>query len=206
MKKLIIMFSTSIFITLSIQTFTSAYTLVSTQKVTIYVGDKKQLNTWKNNVKWSVSDKDCVSMSQTGRIQALKKGKTIITARHGNKKKKFIIIIKDSYLNIDFSDIAKIGVTNLANGYMVYLDKKDIINIEKLFNKRVFFRYNVAQKPKKGAHKYAIKLYDNYDKQIYNIAINEKEVAYDGGRYKSKKNIDLSFFDNLFSNTQNEDV
>ena len=122
MKKLIIMFLTSIFITLSIQTFTSAYTLVSTQKVTIYVGDKKQLNTWKNNVKWSVSDKDCVSMSQTGRIQALKKGKTIITARHGNKKKKFIIIIKDSYLNIDFSDIAKIGVTNLANGYMVYLD------------------------------------------------------------------------------------
>ena len=70
MKKLIIMFLTSIFITLSIQTFTSAYTLVSTQKVTIYVGDKKQLNTWKNNVKWSVSDKDCVSMSQTGSIQA----------------------------------------------------------------------------------------------------------------------------------------
>lgn len=198
MKKLIITFLSILCIIFSVQHIVSASTLKSTKRVTLYVGDEKQLNTWKDNVKWAVSDKNCVLLSKTGKIQALKKGKVIITAKHKNKKKKFIITIKDSFLNVDFSNVARISVINLGFGGSVDVVDEDIIIIEKLFKENTFSRYRVVQKPKKGAYKYSILLFDGKDNQISSIAVNDKEVRYDGASYKARYTLDLSFFNTLF--------
>lgn len=198
MKKLIITFLSILCIIFFVQHIVSASTLKSTKRFTLYVGDEKQLNTWKGNVKWFVSDKDCVLLFKTGKIQALKKGKVIITAEHKNKKKKFIITIKDSFLNVEFSNVAKISVINLGFGSSVDVVYEDMIIIKKLFKENTFSRYRVIQKPKKGTYKYSILLFDDKDNQISSIAVNDKEIRYDGGSYKAKYTLDLSFFDSLF--------
>ena len=206
MKKLIITFLSLICMVFSIKYVVSASTLTSTKKITLYVGDEKQLNAWKDNVKWSLTDKGYVSLSKTGKIQALKKGKVIITAKHRNKKKKFILTIKDSYLKVDFSNVAKISVMNLDFGYLADVADEDIIIIERLFKENVFSRYKVGKKPAVGAHRYNILLFDNNGNQISSIAVNTTEAGYDGGLYKAEYMIDLSFFDALFQEVWNKTV
>ena len=193
---------------------TTAKTTTSTKKLTLYVGDEKQLNVWKNKVTWSVSDKDCVSVSKTGKIQALKKGKATITAVHGNKKKKFKITVKNLYLNVDFNNVAKITVRHGTYGFLTQVNYDDFINIEKLFEDNVFYRYIPLTKAKAGSTRYSIELYDSNDQIIWSFSIGYRDgeyiidyyeeglyykgLSYQGKIYKPQKTLDLSFFDSLF--------
>ncbi len=190
----------------SVSVVSYAKTTVGTQKLTLHVGDEKQLKAWKDNVKWSVSDKDCISVSKTGKIQALKKGRTVITAIHGNKKKKFKITVKNSYLNVDFSNAARVTVRHLNYGFLAQIDYDDIINIKKLFEDNVFYRYIPAEKKTVGGTLYQIILYDIDDKILWSFTIDSKnricyheEGVYNKYKsYKPKKTPDLAFFESLF--------
>jgi|InofroStandDraft_1065614.scaffolds.fasta_scaffold10111_7 Bacterial Ig-like domain (group 2). len=190
----------------SVTVTTSAKTLASTQRLTLHVGDTKQLKTWKDNVKWLVPDKKYVSVSKTGKIQALKKGNTTITAIHKNKKKKFILTIKNSYFDIDLNDIAKVEVRHLNYGFLTLINNEDIIQIKKLLEENIFYRYIPVKKGKTGGMRYNIIMYNSDNEISSHITVNDKEIhyyykgLYKPELYKAKKTLDLSFFDNLFAN------
>ena len=173
---------------------------VKPQKVTLAVGETKQLKVWKKDVIWTVSRKNYIKLSKTGKMKALKKGKVTVIAKHGKKKKKFVVNIKDSYLEIDFSKIKKMEIRNLNTGVLVEPDKETQTKIISLFQKENIIKYVIADtKTKVGSMRYKINLYNQTGEVVYNINLNETNInIYNGSKYKCKKKLNLSVLDELF--------
>ena len=73
-----------------------------TKQVAMTVGQKKQLpvkKTWKK-VRWKSSKPQIAAVSSKGKVTAKKPGKTVITAKSGNRKQKFLVTVKKNRIRI----------------------------------------------------------------------------------------------------------
>lgn len=179
----------------------------SVEKISVKVGDTKKLKVWKKNNTYKVSGKKYVSVTNAGKVKALKTGTAVVTVKHGKRQKKFKITIKPVYLSVDYNKITKATVYNLNTGENVDLDGMNIQVIKDILQKKNLVRdLTVApKKPKSGSGKYGIHLYNAAGKELYNIAIysnyvkmNQYSPAYKGDVYKPKKALDLKALQALF--------
>ncbi len=74
----------------------------ATKHVTLTAGQRKQLSFKKSRkkVRWKSSKPGIASVSSRGKVTAKKAGKTVITAKSGKKKQKFLVTVKKSRIKV----------------------------------------------------------------------------------------------------------
>lgn len=102
------------FLKILIMIFIFAFTLPNTvhasepnKKVTMYVGDTKQLKISASKVVWKSLDKRIVSVSKNGKLTAKKAGTTTITATINKTKKVYKVTVKKPSMEQQASKLAK---------------------------------------------------------------------------------------------------
>lgn len=74
---------------------------LNTQKLTIYIGNTKQLKMTgtKKKIKWTSNKKKIATVTKTGKVKGVKAGKATITAKIGTKKYSCTVTVKDIVIN-----------------------------------------------------------------------------------------------------------
>ena len=169
------------------------------KKITLWVGDTKQVSFLKANRKYKCSNKSVAKINSKGKIVALKKGKTRIYCKD---KKVCDVTVKNSYFVGDFTNVEKMVIVNLKSGETKEFGKKDIALLQQKMNENKFYRIAKNVKKKKGGFDYSILFYDKNEKELFKIALGKKkmkyypspEQTYDFVSYSSKIAIDISEF------------
>lgn len=173
----------------------------SVKKISMKTGDTKKLSVFKGKNTFKVS-KNCVKVSKTGKVTAMKGGTATVTVKKGKKQKKYKITVKDVCLSIDYSKVSRATVIDLTYGTKVDLDAEHLQVVKDALQEKNLVKDLIltGTKKKSGSGKYGIHLYDAAGKELYNITISLGYVSvYGGDCYRMKKVIDFSGLQALFA-------
>ena len=108
LKYFIVLFFIAAFFAYSVRNVTANTPELSKDSLTLYVGEVYQLkkNGFSGKVKW-ISSKAKVAFVKNGKIRALRKGKTIITASNGSEKAQCRITVKKTRFSSDNLTVLK---------------------------------------------------------------------------------------------------
>ena len=129
-----------LFIILCIRAFSKPVQAQAARKVTLIVGQTQQLH--RANAAWSSGKPKIAAVSPDGRVNALKKGKTTITAKVGKKKYTYRITIQAPRLSASVKKLAlkksfTLKVKNTNRKFRITSSDPSIAKIRKTGTNRV---------------------------------------------------------------------
>ena len=162
----------------------SAAAKLNKKSAQIYIGKSVKLKVTgkKGKVKWQSANTSIASVSSSGVVKGKKAGKTTITAKVGSTRLKCTVRVKQALTvdkkSITINDVgstAKIKVNFFPTGTVYYqIADTDIVSAK--WGKREGFPDYVTVTGKQAGTT-SIKIYNNYNKEVYNVAVTVKSSA-----------------------------